>query len=154
MHLYVATFNSSVIVSYTAFQQVGESARIWKPISVGRPQDFLSCQLQNIPSSSVTSFLLVALIAITDLFLKLGVDISRTAITPLLLLPLLKRKMVLKLGIQLGKARRWARLPIEERSSYPMAASAFPLSKNVLSSGISPQADTGSCCYFCCTVIA
>lgn len=109
MCLHVVTFSSSVTVSYIAFQQVGESARIWKLISVGRPQDFLSCQLQNIPSSSVTSFLLVALMAITDLFLKLGADISKTAITPSLLLLQLKRKMVLNLGIQLGKARRWAR---------------------------------------------
>lgn len=156
-HLYVFACSYIQLICHSLLHCFPAGGRICKDMKAhlsGRPQDFLFCQLQNILSWSVTSFLLVALMAITDLFLKLGADISKTAITPLLLLHLLKRKMVLNLGIQLGKARRWAGLPVEERSSFPMVASAFPLSKNALSSGISPQADIGSCCCFYCTAIA
>lgn len=78
---------------------------------MGRPQDFLSCQLQNIPGSSVTSFLLVALIAITDLFLKLGVDISRTAINTFTPVTSVEKKSGLKLGDPTGQGQEMSKAP-------------------------------------------
>lgn len=119
----------------------------------GDPRIFL-CQLQILPISSVTSFLLVALISVTDLFLKLGADMSKTVIMPLLLFPLQEGKMVTNLETQPGKGRSWMGLPVVERLSCSMASSALPLSENILSPGTSLQTDTSSCYCFCCTASA
>lgn len=112
------------------------------------------CQWQILPISSVTSFLLVALISVTDLFLKLGADMSKTVIMPLLLFPLQEGKMVTNLETQPGKARSWVGLLVVERLSCSMAAFALPLSENVLSPGTSLQTDASFCYCFCCTVSA
>lgn len=62
--------------------------------------------------------------------------------------------MVTNLEIQLGKARSWVRLPVEERLSCSGAASALSLSENVQSQRTSLQADSSSCYCFCCTASA
>lgn len=50
------------------------------------PQRFCYVNYKTYPAA--TSFLLVALVAITDLFLDLGADVSKTVIMSLLLFPL------------------------------------------------------------------
>lgn len=85
-HLSVVMLGSSVVLSCSASHQVGESARVEENLSGETPQRFCNVNYKTYPA--ITSFLLVALIAIPDFFLNLGADVSKTVIISLLLFPL------------------------------------------------------------------
>lgn len=69
-HLSVVMHGSSVMLSCSASHEVREPARLKENLSGETPQRFCYVNYKTYPA--VTSFLLVALIAITDLFLTWG----------------------------------------------------------------------------------
>lgn len=85
-HLSVVLLSFSAVLSCSASHQVGESARVEENLSGETPQRFCYVNYKTYPA--VTSFLLAALIAIPDLFLNLGADVSKTVRVSLLLFPL------------------------------------------------------------------
>lgn len=87
----VCLFSCSVMLSYAAFHQVGESTKTKANLS-GETPWFRSVNYKTYPANLSQTLLLVALISISDLFIKLGADISKTVIMPLLFFPCRKEK--------------------------------------------------------------